>query len=114
MPNLKAKIDGHNKTVFENTPSLKTNLCSCLKKENCPMKEENCPMKEENCPMKEACLTQNVLYFARISCDDKTYKPKLCKGICKTTFKKRRTNRKKSFNTRRARTTLNCLLNTES
>ena len=33
-----------------------------------------------------------------ISCDDETYKPKLYKGICKTTFKKRYANHKKSFN----------------
>ena len=85
MPNLKAKIDGHNKKILENTPPPKTKLCNCLKK--------------ENCPMRGACLTGNVLYYdARISCDDETYKPKLYKGICETTFKKRYANHKKSFN----------------
>ena len=84
MPNLKAKIDGHNKKILENTPPPKTKLCNCLKK--------------ENCPMREGCLTENVLYYARISCDNKTYKPKLYKGICVTTFKKRYANHKKSFN----------------
>ena len=48
--------------------------------------------------MRGACLTENVLYYARISCDDETYKPKLYKGICETTFKKRYANHKKSFN----------------
>ena len=48
--------------------------------------------------MRGACLTENVLCDARISCDDETYKPKLCKGICETTFKKRYANHKKSFN----------------
>ena len=38
------------------------------------------------------------LYYSRISCDDETYEPKLYKGICETTFKKRYTNHKKSFN----------------
>ena len=33
MPNLKAKIDGHNKKILENTLPPKTKLC------NCPMKE---------------------------------------------------------------------------
>ena len=56
MPNLKAKIDGHNKKILENTPPPKTKLCNCLKK--------------ENCPRREACLTENVLYYARISWDD--------------------------------------------
>ena len=35
-----------------------------------------------------------LLYHARISCDDETYKPKLCKGICETAFKKRYANHK--------------------
>ena len=35
---------------------------------------------------------------ARISCHDETHKPKLYKGICETTFKKRYANHKKSFN----------------
>ena len=48
--------------------------------------------------MRGACLTENVLYYARISFDDETCKPKLYEGICKTTFKKRYTNHKKSFN----------------
>ena len=48
--------------------------------------------------MRGACLTKNVLYYARISCDDNTYKPKLYKGICEITFKKRHANHKKSFN----------------
>ena len=48
--------------------------------------------------MRGACLTENILYYARISCDDETYKPKLYKGICETTFKKRYANHKKSFN----------------
>ena len=48
--------------------------------------------------MRGACLTENILYYARISCDDETYKPKLYKGICETTFKKRYANHKKSSN----------------
>ena len=48
--------------------------------------------------MRGACLTENILYYARISCEDETYKPKLYKGICETTFKKCYANHKKSFN----------------
>ena len=59
-------------------------LCNCLKK--------------ENYPMRGACVTENVLYYVRISCDDETYKPKLYKGICETTFKKCYANHKISFN----------------
>ena len=32
MPNLKAKIDGHNKKILETTPPLKTKSYNCLKK----------------------------------------------------------------------------------
>ena len=48
--------------------------------------------------MRAACLTENILYYARISCNDETYKPKLYKGICETTFKKSYANHKKFFN----------------
>ena len=74
IPNLKAKIDGHNKKILETTLPPKTKLCNCLKK--------------ENCPMRGAYLTENILYYARISCNDEKYKPKLYKRICETTFKK--------------------------
>ena len=74
----------HNKKILESTSPSKTRLCNCLKK--------------ENCPMRGACLTENVLYYARISYDDKTYKSNLYKGICETTFKNRCANHKKSFN----------------
>ena len=84
MTNLKAKIDGHNKKILDSTPPPKTKLCNCLKK--------------ENCPMRGACLTKSALFYARMSCDDETYKPKLYKGIWEITFKKRYANYKKSFN----------------
>ena len=58
MSNLKAKIDGHNKKMLETTPPPKTKLCNCLKK--------------EKWPMRGACLTESLLYYWRISCDDET------------------------------------------
>ena len=48
--------------------------------------------------MRGLCLIENVLYYARISCDNEIYKSKLYKGICETTFKKRYADHKKSFN----------------
>ena len=84
MLNLKSNNDGHNKKALENTPPPKTNLCNCLKK--------------ENYPMRGACLTENILYYARISCDDEMYKLKLYNRICETTFKKRYANYKISLN----------------
>ena len=79
MSNLKATIDGHNETVLQNTPPPKAKLCNCLKK--------------QNCPIRGACLTESVLYDAKISCTTK-------KRIYETTLKKcDARNRKKSFNT---------------
>ena len=46
--------------------------------------------------MNGACLS--LVYYATINCNDKNYKPKPYKGSCETSFKKRYSNRKKSFN----------------
>ena len=48
--------------------------------------------------MRGVCLTENVLYYARISCDNETCKADLYKEIWETTFKKCSANHKKSFN----------------
>ena len=48
--------------------------------------------------MRRACLTKNGSYYARTSCDNESYKPRLYKLICETSFKKRYANHKKSFN----------------
>ena len=48
--------------------------------------------------MRGLCLIENLLYYARISCGDETYKSKLYKEICETTFKKRYADHKKPFN----------------
>ena len=46
----------------------------------------------------ERWLPQKFIYYATISCNDKNCKPKLYKGSCETSFKKRYSNHKKSFN----------------
>ena len=48
--------------------------------------------------MNGACLKESLVYYATISCNDKNYKQKLYKGSCETSFKKRDSNHKKSFN----------------
>ena len=98
MPNLKVKIDGHNKKILKNTPPVKTKLCNCLKK--------------ENCLMGGACLSENVSYYARISCDVETYKLKLYKGIHKQLLKNITQIIKHLSMRKRTRTILNYLLNT--
>ena len=48
--------------------------------------------------MNGACLKEILVCYATVSCNDKNYKPKLHKGSCETSFKKRYSNHKKSFN----------------
>ena len=61
--------------------------------------------------MRGACLTENILYYAIISCDYQTYKLRLYKGICETTFEKRCANPKKLFNAEKNKS--NAKLSTE-
>ena len=80
MPNIKTKINAHNREILRNTPSKNTKHCNCQQK--------------ENCPMNGACLKESLVYYATISCNDKNYQPKLYKGSCETSFKKRYSNHK--------------------
>ena len=65
--------------------------------------------------MTGACLSENALYYAKISCDDDKYKPNLYKGIYSTTFNKRCASQKKIFFIRKKRKTIqNYVLNTGS
>ena len=47
-----------------------------------------------------ACLKESLVYYATITCNDKNYKSRLYKGSWETSFKKRYSNHKKSFNVR--------------
>ena len=77
MPNIKTKINAHNREILRNRPSKNIKHC-------------------ENCPMNGACLKESLVYYATINCNDKNYQPKLYKGSCETSFKKRYSNHKKS------------------
>ena len=81
MPNIKTKINAHNREILQNTQSKDAKHCNCQQK--------------GNCPMSGACLQESLVYYAIISCNDKNYKPKLYKGSCETSFKKRYSNHKK-------------------
>ena len=84
MPNIRSKINGHNKKILQSKPTEPQKLCNCLIR--------------EDCPMNGLCLTSSILYQATITCSDSKFKQKRYKGICETTFKKRYANHKKSFN----------------
>ena len=75
MRNIKTKINAHNRVILRNTPSKNAERCNYQQKENCQMKGD--------------CLKESLVYYATINCNDKNYKPKLYKGSCETSFKKR-------------------------
>ena len=79
MPNIRSKINGHNKNIPQSKPTETQKICNCLVKENCPM---------------NGCLMSSILYQATIKCNDSTYRQRRYKEICKTTFKKRYANHK--------------------
>ena len=81
---FKTKINAHNREILRNTPSKNVKHCNCQLK--------------ENCPMNGACLKESLVYYATISCNNNNNKPKLYKGSCEASFKKRSSNHKKSFN----------------
>ena len=83
MPNIKTKINAHNREILRNIPSKNTKHCNCQQK--------------ENCPMNGACLKESLVYYATISCNDKNYQPKLYKGSCERSFKKRYSNHKNNL-----------------
>ena len=74
MPNIRSKINGHNKKMLQHKPTELQELCNCLVK--------------EDCPMNGLCLTSSILYQATIKYSNDKYKQKRCKGICEAAFKK--------------------------
>ena len=81
MPNIKTKISAYNGNILQNTASENAKHCNFQQK--------------ENYPKNGACLKESLVYYAATSCNDKNYKPKLCEGSRKTTFKKCSINNKK-------------------
>ena len=93
MPNIKNKIDSHNKTLMhsketENNETKKT--CNCRKKEECPLEQK--------------CLQSNVVYQAKITRLDNQHTESYV-GLCETDFKTRFRNHKTSINNNSKRNT---------
>ena len=63
MPNIKPKLNAHNRGILRNIPSKSAKHCNCQQK--------------ENCPMNGACLKENLVCYATICWNDKNYKGKL-------------------------------------
>jgi predicted GIY-YIG superfamily endonuclease len=83
--NMKAVINSHNSQILNN---IETNqgmrTCNCLRKNQCPLNGN--------------CLISNSIYEATVTSDKPDYQDKVYIGLAETTFKKRYSNHKKSFN----------------
>ena len=100
MPNIRSKINGHNKKILQSKPTEPQKLCNCLIR--------------DDCPMNGLCLTSSILYQATITCSDSKFKQKRYKGTCETTFKKRYANQKKSFNLIKSKNDTTLSIDTET
>ena len=82
---MKSIINCHNKKVLnQNQPCPNERKCNCIRKELCPLNRN--------------CQAENIVYKATITCNEWTYGEKIYMGIAETTFKKRYSNHKRSFN----------------
>ena len=84
MPNIRATINAHNKTILEEIPPLIPGKCNCN--------------NENECSLNGECTASNVLYEAKINSNQRNYTEELYKNITTTSFKTRYGNHKKSFN----------------
>ena len=83
--NIKSIINSHNKRVLhQNRPCPNEEKCNCIKKELCPLNGNY--------------QAENIVYEATITCNEQTYGENIYIGIAETTFKKRYSNHKRSFN----------------
>ena len=82
--NSKTIINSHNAQILFPKKSTEQRTCNCLNKENCPLEQK--------------CLTTNIVYKAKVTSNNGNYQEKVYFGSCESTFKKRFSNHKKSFN----------------
>ena len=75
MPNLKQKIDGHNKSTLRKTNAVTPKACNCR--------------QPAHCPLEGNCLKSAVIYQATVATEDG--------GLTENSFKTRHSNLKSSF-----------------
>ena len=71
MPNMKSRINIHNKKVTKAKPSAQARTCNCINKSKCPLNNK--------------FLSNSVLYKANITSTTENYKNKIYYGISETT-----------------------------
>ena len=82
--NIKSIISCQNKTVLhQNRPCPNERKCNCIRRELSPLNRN--------------CQDKNIICEATIICNQRTYGENNYIGIAETTFKKRHSNRKRSF-----------------
>ena len=82
--NIKTIIHSHNAKILFPKKSTEQRTCNCLNKGNCSLEQKS--------------LTTNIVYKAKVTSNNGNYQEKAYFGSCETTFKKRFSNHKKSFN----------------
>ena len=90
MPNMKSRINIHNKTVRKAQSSAQARTCNCINKFKCPLNNKS--------------LSNNVLYKTNITSTTESYRNKVYYDISETKFKSRYTNHRKSFKNRKKMT----------
>ena len=75
-------INSHNKYIASEKDQINQNLWNC--------------QNPDNCPLDNKCQTSKIVYSAEIKTEDQQLS-KFYLGICKTEFKTRFNNHKKSF-----------------
>ena len=78
MPNMKSRINIHNKKVTKAKPSAQARTCNYINKSKCPLNNK--------------CLSNNVVCKANITSASENYRNKIYNGISDTKFKSRYAN----------------------
>ena len=100
VPNMKSRINIHNKTVTKAQPSAQARTCNCINKSKCSLNNK-CLSK---CSLNNKCLSNNVLHKANVTSKTENYGNKIYYGISQTKFKSRYANHQNSFKNRKYKT----------
>ena len=82
MPNLKQKIDGHNKSTLRKTNAVPPKACNCR--------------QPAHCPLDGNCLKSAMIYRATVATEDNR-PAETNVGLTENSFKTRYSNHKSSF-----------------
>ena len=90
------------KIVYSCTRNIKTMINShnakILFPEKCTEQRISNFSNKVTCPLEQKYLTRNIVCKAKVTSRNQNYQEKVYFGLCETTFKKRFSNHKKSFN----------------